>query len=220
MQILVVKDGQCQELGRAFEAAGFNVTMASGRDFVVPGVAFDNQSAIVLDLDLLSIDGISLLKRWRRTGMSTPVLAISARGLREDALEALDVGADDYISKPFSTAEIIARLRAVIRRSVRSRREIAVFEDIVLDFEQIQVWMSGEPIAFAPLEFRLLSYLMKNCGQVFRQKALEMQLDSKVIPVLIARIRKKLRPGIIETLPGIGYLCRAKVESQSYLAYR
>jgi two-component system OmpR family response regulator len=220
MQILVVRDGQCQEFGRAFEAAGFKVTIASGRDFVAPGVAFDSQSAIVLDLDLLTIDGISLLKRWRRTGMSTPVLAISARGAREDALEALDVGADDYISRPFSTAEIIARLRAVIRRSVRSRREIAVFEDIVLDFEQIQVWMSGERVAFAPLEFRLLSYLMKNCGQVFKQTALEMQLESKVIPVLIARIRKKLRPSIIETRPGVGYLCRAKVESKSYLAYR
>jgi len=167
----------------------------------------------VLDLGLPGLDGLTILKRLREAGRTTPILILTARGSWPERVEGIDAGADDYLPKPFRVEELLARLRAIIRRSAGQASSVADLGEISIDERQMRVTRRGIAISLTPLEYRLFSYLVRNRGRVISQSELiehvyaqDYERESNAIEALIARIRKKLGPEAIETRRGFGYL--------------
>jgi len=214
MRILVIEDedGIAATVRTSLELAGFLVECeANGEDGWFRGdtEAFD---AIVLDLGLPRLDGLTVLKRWRKAGLTTPILILTARGNWDERVEGIDAGADDYLAKPFRAEELVARIRALLRRSVGHPAPVIELGDISLDTRQIRVVRAGAPIPLAPQEFRLVSYLMHNIGRVVGQPELtehlytdDTELDSNAVEVLVRRVRQKLGTDAIVTRRGFGY---------------
>jgi two-component system OmpR family response regulator len=172
----------------------------------------ETYDAILLDLGLPNIDGLTLLRRWRESGIFAPVLILTARGSWHEKVQGIDTGADDYVAKPFRMEEVLARVRALIRRA----SGIAVSElrcgDIVLDPRSARVTLAGAPVKLTSHEFRVLSYLMHHRGRVVSQSELidhiyaqDFDRDSNTVEVFIARLRRKLGPVCIATVRGLGY---------------
>ena len=214
MRVLVAEDDRriAQSLSGALAAAGFVVEVEGDGEiawFRGDSEAFD---AIVLDLGLPSLDGLTVLKRWRRAGRLTPVLILTARGHWDERVDGIEAGADDYVVKPFRIEEVLARVRALIRRAggfASSRIEIG---DLVLDTRAMQVARNGVPIPLTPQEYRLLSYLAHQHGRVVSQieitehlYAQDFERDSNSIEVLVGRVRKRLGSEVIRTRRGFGY---------------
>ena len=215
MRILIVEDEAriAQDLAEALNSGGYVAETASdGEDAWFKG-GTENYSAIILDLGLPKIDGITILKRWRQEGITTPVLVLTARGAWTDRVDGIDAGADDYLPKPFRMEELMARLRALLRRSTgRAEPSISV-GTIILDPRNRQVTVGGIPVTLTPLEFRLLNYLFHHRGRVVSQAELSENLyshdserDSNAIEALVGRLRKKLKTDAIETRRGFGYI--------------
>src|SRR5690606_22040264 len=159
------------------------------------------------------MDGLSMLKRWRANGRRTPVLILSARGSWAERVDGIDAGADDYLPKPFRMEELLARLRAILRRSAGQASSVLTAGDLSLDERQMKVSVRGVPVALSPLEYRLVAYLMRHRGRTVSQQELDENIygvnedhDSNALEVLIGRVRRKLGPGVIETRRGFGYL--------------
>jgi DNA-binding response OmpR family regulator len=179
----------------------------------------EEYGVVILDLGLPGMDGLAILKKWRANGRAFPILVLSARGTWSERVEGIDAGADDYLPKPFEMDELLARLRALIRRSAgRAAPSIAV-GDVVLDPRQMRVTVAGVPKALSPQEYRLLSYLMLHAGRVVPQQELAEQLhgsyedrESNAVEVLIGRVRRKLGADVIETRRGFGYVIEAQVK--------
>ena len=214
MRVLVVEDepNLLRQLKTALEGAGYAIdTAADGEDAHYLG-ATENYDAVVLDLGLPEIDGLTVLDRWRKEGRTAPVLVLTARDSWSDKVAGLDAGADDYLAKPFQTEELIARLRALIRRSTGNASSELMAGAVRLDTRSGRVTLAGEPVKLTAQEFKLLSYLMHHKGKVVSRTELiehiydqDFDRDSNTIEVFITRIRKKLGSDLISTTRGLGY---------------
>ncbi len=214
MRVLVVEDepNLLRQLKGALEGAGYAVDTASdGEDAHYLG-STENYDAVLLDLGLPEVDGLTVLDRWRKEGRTAPVLVLTARDSWSDKVAGLDAGADDYLAKPFQTEELIARLRALIRRSTGHASSELTAGDVRLDTRSGRVTLAGEPVKLTAQEFKLLSYLMHHKGKVVSRTELiehiydqDFDRDSNTIEVFITRIRKKLGAELISTTRGLGY---------------
>jgi DNA-binding response OmpR family regulator len=215
MRILLVEDDEktAQAVSAALSAAGYLVDhVAEGEAAWFKGDT-EPYAAIVLDLGLPGMDGLSILKKWRQAGQSFPVLILTARGDWNERVEGIDAGADDYLPKPFQMQELLARLRAIVRRSAGQASSIITIGRVSLDTRQMRVTVDDVPIHLSPQEYRLVSYLMHHAGRVVSQLELTEQLyaqdferDSNAVEVLVGRVRKKLDIDLIETRRGFGYV--------------
>jgi two-component system, OmpR family, response regulator len=214
MRVLVVEDepNLLRQLRVALEGAGYAVDTASdGEDGHYLG-STENYDAVVLDLGLPELDGLTVLDRWRKAGKTMPVLVLTARDSWSDKVAGLDAGADDYLAKPFQTEELIARLRALIRRAAGQATSELTAGGVRLDSRSGRVTLDGEPVKLTAQEFKLLSYLMHHKGKVVSRTELiehiydqDFDRDSNTIEVFITRIRKKLGADLISTTRGLGY---------------
>jgi two-component system OmpR family response regulator len=214
MRVLVVEDepNLLRQLRSALEGAGYAVDTASdGEDGHYLG-STESYDAVVLDLGLPEVDGLTVLDRWRKAGLAMPVLVLTARDSWSDKVAGLDAGADDYLAKPFQTEELIARLRALIRRAAGQATSELTAGGVRLDSRSGRVTLDGEPVKLTAQEFKLLSYLMHHKGKVVSRTELiehiydqDFDRDSNTIEVFITRIRKKLGSDLISTTRGLGY---------------
>ena len=168
---------------------------------------------VILDIGLPKMDGISVLEAWRRAGRAMPVLLLTARDRWSDKVQGFDAGADDYVAKPFHLEEVLARIRALLRRSTGHAQSELTCGPVSLDTRTGRVSVSGNPIKMTSHEYRLLAYLMHHTGRVVSRTELVEHLydqdfdrDSNTIEVFVGRIRKKLDVDIIQTVRGLGYL--------------
>lgn len=217
MRVLVVEDDSrlASQIGAALEAAGFAVDKAADGEeggFLGETEAYD---AVVLDLGLPKREGGAVLRDWRRQGVKTPVLILTARDSWREKVEALDAGADDYLSKPFHTAELVARLRALIRRSGGWADPILRAGALEFDTRTGEACFSGVAVALTAQESRVLGYLLLHAGRIVsRSEILEhvygydSDPDSNTIEVFVGRLRRKLAADLIQTERGRGYLIR------------
>jgi two-component system OmpR family response regulator len=214
MRILIVEDEVvlARQLTMAVSEAGYAADHAldgEDADYMARTEPYD---AIVLDLGLPKIDGLSLLRKWRGSGITTPVLVLTARGTWHEKVQGIDSGADDYVSKPFRIEEVLARLRALIRRASGNVAPELAVGPLTLDPRQARVTLDGIPVKLTGHEFRVLSYLMHHRGSVISQSELiehiyaqDFDRDSNTIEVFIARLRRKLGSSLIENVRGLGY---------------
>ena len=214
MRVLVAEDDDriAETLITSLGNAGFSVERE--RDGEIAWFRGDSEAfdVIVLDLGLPQMDGLSVLKRWRRAGRTAPVLILTARGQWEERVDGIEAGADDYVVKPFHVQEIVARLRALVRRSNGLASSRIVFGKYVLDLRTMEVTADGVPMELTPQEFKLVSYLVHRRGQVISQLEItehiynqDYERDSNAVEVLVARVRKRLGADIIKTRRGFGY---------------
>lgn len=215
MRVLLVEDDPrlASDVTRTLQAAGYVVEIVGdGEDAWFRGDTEDYGAAI-LDLGLPGMDGLAVLKRWRNAGRHMPVLILTARASWAERVDGIDAGADDYLPKPFRHEELLARLRAIVRRSSGHATSVLNAGDLTLDERQMKVTMRGVPVALSQLEYRLVAYLMRQGGRVVPQHELEENVyglgpehDSNALEVLVRRVRKKLGTEIIETRRGFGYM--------------
>lgn len=214
MRILLVEDDEriARDVARALVEAGYVVdTVANGEDAWFLGDT-ENFAAVILDLGLPGLDGLTVLERWREQGRRTPVLALSARGSWSERVEGIDAGADDYLPKPFQLEELLARLRSIIRRSAGHASSVTTIGRVSLDERSMTIKVNDTPIELSAIEYRLVAYLMHQRGHVVAQSELAEhvyghdQQSSNAIEVLVGRVRKKIGAGFIETRRGFGYL--------------
>lgn len=215
MRVLLVEDDPRirGDVAAALEAAGYVVdAVDDGEEGWFRGDT-ETYGAAVLDLGLPHMDGLAVLKRWREAGRGFPVLVLTARGTWGERVEGIDAGADDYLPKPFRMEELLARLRAIVRRSSGHAGPVVAIGDTVLDARQMRVTVRGVPVALSPQEYRLVAYLMLNAGRVVPQQELAEHLqavhfdrESNAVEVLVGRVRRKLPGALIETRRGFGYV--------------
>ena len=215
MKVLVVEDEAriAAVVSNALKSAGFAVdVIADGEQAWFAGDT-ESYDAVVLDLGLPKMDGLTLLKKWRTAGRRFPVLILTARGVWTDRVAGINAGADDYLAKPFEIEELIARMRALLRRSSGQAAPLLQSGALTLDTLRMQVSVDGKPVALSPLEYRLLAYLMHHAGRVVPSTELAEHLyesgndkDPNTIEVIVARLRRKLGNGAVETRRGFGYI--------------
>ncbi|TDH64263.1 response regulator transcription factor [Dankookia rubra] len=214
MRILVVEDSAAlaAQLREALVAAHFAVDLApDGEEALFLGET-EPYDAAVLDLGLPRLDGLTVLRRWRAAGRAMPVLILTARDSWTEKVAGLDAGADDYLAKPFAMGELLARLRALVRRAQGRAQAAIELGALRIDPAAGSVTLQGAPVRLTGLEFRLLAYLASRPGQVVSKTELTEHLyaqdfdrDSNTLEVVIGRLRRKLGPALIETLRGQGY---------------
>lgn len=170
-------------------------------------------AVIVLDLGLPSMDGLDVLRRWRGEGIRTPVLALTARGSWMERVKGLDAGADDYLPKPFQMAELLARLRAIVRRGSPEPTLVFRSGELVVDTRLKRVTCQGREVSLTPQEFKAVSHLLASAGRVVSASELievvhrnERAVTGNAIEAMIGRVRRKLGVDVIETRRGFGYL--------------
>ena len=201
-----------EQLGAALTDAGYAVDCAvdgERAEFLGQTESYD---VVVLDLGLPSLDGLTVLRRWREAGVTVPVLVLTARGSWYEKVQGIDAGADDYLSKPFRMEELLARLRGLIRRSRHMGSSEMRSGSLAVDSRTGRVTVDGQPVRLTALEFRVLLYLMHHRGRAVPQGELaehiypiDAERDSNTIEVFIARLRRKLGAGVINTVRGFGY---------------
>ncbi|MHA6297419.1 response regulator transcription factor [Devosia sp. CAU 1758] len=215
MRILLCEDDIQigQSIQEALEKSGFRVEREADGEAALFRGESESFDAVVLDLGLPQMDGLTVLKRWRRAGLTMPVLILTARGQWEERVEGIEAGADDYVVKPFHIMEIVARLRALIRRAGGHASARIPFGPYELDTRIQQVTRDGMPLDLSPQEYKLVSYLLHNRGRVVSQLEITEHLyrqdyerESNAVEVLVARVRKRLTPDIIKTRRGFGYM--------------
>ena len=214
MRVLVVEDEKLlsRQLAKALTEAGYAVDCAGDgeqADFLTHTEPYD---VVVLDLGLPKMDGLTLLRRWREAGIFAPVLILTARGSWHEKVQGMDGGADDYVAKPFRIEEVLARIRALIRRSSGIAHAELRCGALTLDARTARVSVGGAPVKLTSHEFRVLSYLMHHRGRVVSRAELiehiyaqDFDRDSNTVEVFIARLRRKLGGSFIETVRGLGY---------------
>jgi two-component system OmpR family response regulator len=215
LRLLVVEDDPDlnRQLATALGEAGYVVDRAyDGEEghFLGDSEPYD---AVVLDVGLPKMDGISVLEAWRKNGRTMPVLILTVRDRWSDKVQGFDAGADDYVAKPFHLEEVLARIRALLRRATGHAQSELTCGPVVLDTRTGRVSVDGNPIKLTSHEYRLLAYLMHHAGRVVSRTELvellydqDFDRDSNTIEVFVGRIRKKLEVDIIQTVRGLGYL--------------
>lgn len=214
MRVLVVEDTPelARQLKQRLEGEGYAVdTAADGEEGRFLGET-EPYDAVILDLGLPKVDGLTVLRSWRRAGMAVPVLILTARDAWNEKVQGIDAGADDYLAKPFSMEELLARVRALIRRAKGHATAEIACGGVVLDTRTGRVTVDGEPIELTAFEYRVLSYLMHRKGRVVSRTELiehvyaqDFDRDSNTIEVFVGRLRRKLGTDIIKTVRGLGY---------------
>lgn len=214
MRILVVEDDPdlTRQMKAALTGAGYAVdTAGDGEEGHHLGDT-EPYDAIVLDLGLPLLDGASVLKRWRKSGKAMPVLILTARDGWSEKVAGFDAGADDYVTKPFRMEELLARLRALIRRAAGHATPALECGPVKLDTSTSRVEVNGQPVKLTAQEFKVLAYLMHHRGKVVSRTQLtehiyeqDFDRDSNTIEVFVGRLRKKLGVDVIETVRGLGY---------------
>lgn len=214
MRLLVVEDDPdlSEQLVDALRDAGYAVDLTGDGEeaqFLGDTEPYD---AVVLDLGLPTVDGMTVLERWRENGRNMPVLILTARDRWSDKVAGFDSGADDYLAKPFRVEELLARLRAVIRRAGGHASPVIGCGPLSIDTRASRVTVDGNPVKLTGQEYRLLSYMAHNLGKVMSRTELtehlydqDFDLDSNTIEVFIGRLRRKLGADVIETVRGLGY---------------
>jgi DNA-binding response OmpR family regulator len=215
MRILVVEDEPkiSESIAAALASAGYTADItADGEDAWFRGDTED-YDLVILDLGLPKMDGLAVLKRWRGAGRMMPVLVLTARGAWPERVEGIDAGADDYLAKPFHIEELMARVRALIRRASGHGSPVIEAGALALDTRQMRVMVNGAQVAVSPLEYRLIAYLLHHKGRVVPPSEIIEHLygdddarDANALEALVTRLRKKLGPDFIETRRGFGYL--------------
>jgi DNA-binding response OmpR family regulator len=214
IRILLVEDNPdlAQRLTDGLRGAGFAVDHAADGETGYRLGQSESFDAIILDLGLPDVQGVDVLNRWRSSGREVPVLILTARGTWTEKVEALNAGADDYITKPCHIEEIAARLRALIRRSHGKPTPTLLHNDIELSSASGTVTVAGNPVDLTAQEFRMLNYFMHRRGLVLSQLellnhlySLETERDPNTVEVYVARLRRKLGRDAIKTLRGFGY---------------
>ncbi|WP_334174421.1 response regulator transcription factor [Pseudoxanthobacter sp.] len=214
MRLLVIEDDP--DLNRQFvealKAADYAVDSAADGEeghFLGDTEPYD---AVVMDIGLPRMDGISVLKRWRADGRTMPVLLLTARDRWSDKVAGIDAGADDYVAKPFHIEEVLARIRALVRRAAGHASDEMSVGPVTVDLRAGKVSVSGQPVRLTAHEFRLIAYLMLHRGRIVSRTELTEHLydqdfdrDSNTIEVFVGRVRKKLAVDVIETVRGLGY---------------
>lgn len=214
MRVLVVEDDF--ELARGIadtlaDAGMVPETCHDGRQAERLGWEED-YDAVVLDLGLPVVDGLTVLKAWRASGRNMPVLILTARDNWHEKVAGIDAGADDYLTKPFHMEELLARVRALLRRSTAHASAQWRCGPLLLDTRQARASVDGRPLTLTSHEFKVLSVLMQRAGEVVSRSELtehvyaqDLDRDSNTIEVFVGRLRKKLPPDTIETVRGLGY---------------
>jgi two-component system, OmpR family, response regulator len=216
MRLLVVEDDRDlnRQIATALENAGYAVDRAfDGEEghFLGDTEPYD---AVILDVGLPKLDGISVLEKWRTDGRKMPVLILTARDRWSDKVQGFDAGADDYVPKPFHMEEVLARVRALLRRATGHTKSDLVCGPVTLDTRSSRVVVDGNAVKLTSHEYRLLAYLMHHQGRVVSRTELVEHLydqdfdrDSNTIEVFVGRLRRKLGVEVIQTVRGLGYLC-------------
>ncbi len=217
MRILIVEDEApiARDIAHSLRQQGYVPELAdNGEDAHFLGYAEDYDAAI-LDLGLPKLDGLSVLRYWRQEGREFPVLVLTARDSWQDKVEGIDAGADDYLAKPFEMEELLARLRAIIRRHRGFSSSIINCGPLTIDTRSARVMVDGRTIHLTPLEFRLLNYLAHHRGEPISRGALmehiyesEADRNLNALDALIARLRRKIGSGLIRNRRGLGYMLR------------
>jgi two-component system OmpR family response regulator len=222
MRLLVVEDDRDlnRQVVAALEGAGYAVDRAfDGEEgwFLGDTEPYD---AVVLDIGLPKRDGVSVLEAWRKDGRAMPVLILTARDRWSDKVQGFDAGADDYVAKPFHMEEVLARLRALLRRAAGHASSELAAGPVRLDARAGRVSVNGAAVKLTSHEYRLLSYLMLHCGRIVSRGEIvdhlydqDFDRDSNTIEVFVGRLRRKLGVDVIQTARGLGYIVEADAES-------
>jgi two-component system OmpR family response regulator len=214
VRVLVVEDDPDlrRQLAEALEEVGYAVDAAdNGEDGHHLGDT-EPYDAVILDLGLPVIDGVTVLERWRRAERSMPVLILTARDEWREKVAGFDAGADDYVTKPFRLEEVLARVRALIRRSTGHSSDILACGPLTIDTRAARVEVDGGSVKLTGQEYRLLAYLAHHQGKVVSRTELtehiydqDFDLDSNTIEVFVGRVRRKIGVDLIRTVRGLGY---------------
>jgi two-component system OmpR family response regulator len=224
MRVLVVEDDPDlnRQLRAALSDAGYAVDSASDGEEAHHLGDTEPYDAVVLDIGLPKLDGLSVLEAWRRAGRAMPVLILTARDRWSDKVQGFDAGADDYVAKPFHMEEVLARLRALLRRAAGHASSEMVCGPVRLDARSGRVTVEGNPVRLTSHEYRLLAYLMHHQGRVVSRTELVEHLyqqdfdrDSNTIEVFVGRVRRKLGVDIVQTVRGLGYVAIAPADARS-----
>ena len=224
MRALIVEDDAtiADFVARGLREAGFAVDVAPDGEEALESTRQQVYDVAIVDLMLLKRDGLSVIDEMRRHGISTPVLILSARRTVDDRVKGLQAGGDDYLTKPFAFAELLARVQALVRRATRTPEPTTLtVDDLVLDLLSRRVTRGLKPIDLRPREFALLEYLMRNAGRVVSKTMIlshvwEYNFDpqTNIVDVLVSRLREKIdRPfekKLLHTVRGVGYVLRAE----------
>ena len=214
MRILIAEDEAfvAHSLASSLQAVGFVTDVVHDGEEAWFRGSTEPYAAVVLDLGLPNLDGISILKRWRAEGIQTPVLVLSARGTWAERVDGIDSGADDYLPKPYQIQEVVARLRALLRRAGGHSQSVLSLGKVEVDLKARIVSVAGTMIQLTPLEFRLVHHLVNSKERIVSQMELADALydhdhdrDANAIEAIISRLRRKLGSGVIENKRGFGY---------------
>lgn len=212
------------------ESDGYRVLVASSGRQAIELHDSERPALVILDLIMPDMDGFEVLRRIR-VSARTPVIVLTARASDVDKIRGLDLGADDYLTKPFNPEELAARMRAVLRRSQTGTplvmRQIFTFDNLHVDLERRRVTVDGNDVSLSPTEWQLLANLLQNAGRVILHEDLlgmtwgpEYRNDLQYLRVWVSRLRRKLgessnQPGLIKTVPGVGYTIREPDEAHT-----
>jgi two-component system, OmpR family, response regulator len=218
VRILIAEDTQkvAESVAASLQANGYVCDIAGDGEEAWFRGSTESYVAVVLDLGLPKMDGLSVLKKWRDEGITTPVLILSARGSWTERVEGIDSGADDYLPKPFEMAELLSRVRALVRRQSGVATTKLTIGPLILDTKAGSVTVDGNPIVLTPLEFRLIHYLVVNSDRVVSQSELAENLyshnherDANAVEAAVSRLRRKLGKDILQNKRGFGYFVAA-----------
>jgi two-component system OmpR family response regulator len=213
-RVLIVDDepDMLENCSRILSRSGYACTTAGDGTAALAILERERPDLLLTDFKMPGMDGLTLLRRWREAGITTPVLVLTARGTWHEKVVGIDTGADDYVTKPFEMEEVLARVRGLIRRANRQPSPELRCAAIVLDPRTARVTVAGAPVRLTSHEFRVLSYLMHHRDRVVSQSELAEHIyprdadrDSNTVEVFVARLRKKIGAASIETVRGLGY---------------
>jgi DNA-binding response OmpR family regulator len=215
MRVLLIEDDDriATDIASALGEAGFAVLRETDGGAARSFGAADDLAATILDLGLPTLDGLDVLRAWREAGIRIPVLILTARGSWMERVNGMNAGADDYLPKPFHMEELIARLRALIRRAAGEPAPIRRHGDLVIDTRQKEISRAGQTVSLTPHEFRAVNYLVINSGRVVSATELIAHVHgdcdavtANAMEALIGRLRRKIGTELIETRRGFGYI--------------